>query len=240
MKRIGSSILPFSLSIEYFKKSHELLSNERYQLPARCIHFAGVHVLSSLNTKKEAFITLSLAMKAHVMENLDSSKQATSDTCQLFCYDYVTQNTKTCAESLLSVSSKTMRRQSTSKIYQERTSSTIWILFDFNPPKKILSYSISWILLLQDYTSPTAILSILFDFCNCFLKELQQHHDEVECNDSPTNLAVLIEDFEACLDTVSSYLQSKKGGLFYYLNLPFLSINCFSRENIYLINPIWS
>jgi hypothetical protein len=65
----------------------------------------------------------------------------------------------------------------------------------------------------QDYTpSPTAILGIIFDFCTCFLKELQHYHDEIECSNSPTNSAALIEDFEACLDTVSSHLQSKGGG----------------------------
>ena len=82
---------------------------------------------------------------------------------------------------------------------------------------KLFSYSISSILLSQDYTpSPTAILGIIFDFCNCFLKELQHYHDEIECSNSPTNSAALIEDFEACLDTVSSHLQSKGGGGFFY------------------------
>ena len=89
---------------------------------------------------------------------------------------------------------------------------------------KLFSYSISSILLSQDYTpSPTAILGIIFDFCNCFLKELQHYHDEIECSNSPTNSAALIEDFEACLDTVSSHLQSK-GGVLLHLNLAFLSI----------------
>jgi hypothetical protein len=186
--------------------------------------------------KKEALITLSLAMKAHVVKNSDSSRQATTDTCLLFCYDYVTQNTKTCAE--MNSSPYTARftkvyfqlavKQSEDDQLQKYIKNVPHLQFGSNltsiPQNKLLSYSISSILLSQDYTpSPTAILGIIFDFCNCFLKELQQHHDEIECSNSPTNLAALIEDFEACLDTVSSYLQSK-GGVLLHLNLAFLSI----------------
>ena len=232
MKRIESSVLPFLLSIELFNRAHENSPNERYQLPARCAHFSGI--LNSLNMGKEALLTLSLAMKAHVMENTDTSKQNTSDTCLLFCYDYVTQNTKTCIE--LNTSPYTARftriyfQSAVKQCGDNRLQNYIKNIPDLQfgstltsiPKNKLLSYSISSILLSHDHTPSMPILCILFDFCNYFLKEIYQHYDTI-CSDSPTNLAVLVEDFEGGLEEVSAYLQCR-GEPSLHLDLVLISI----------------